>query len=429
MKLTISVSRVLFPTTSLAVRVLLRGALICVLATAVAAQGETEVERETISTNALISVKPHLQLMGETSVGVVWTTREKADGWVEWSQDGGETWRTAWNQRDGLKVDANDRIHKIVVEGYDPAKPLKYRVRSRAYKSFGPYKVVHSGVEGMHEGGINAVLPSNGVLSFAVFNDVHGYLETYPKMLRNKEAAKGLSFTVFNGDIMSHVDDPESLERGLLGPLAYCAAHTQAPMWYLRGNHETRGAYARHLRDHLALQNDRYYGAVTLGRTRFVFLDTGEDKTDGHASYSGLVDFEGYLAEQTAWLKREVESPAWKTAKFRVVFSHIPPDVRLMNKEIKLWKQPLPRIRALHDVLERAGTTLVVGAHMHMRALRPSGDLHPYAQVAGGGTIKDWTGGYHEATLTRCDVHEDRIVVRQFGSDGREIERMDVRSK
>ena len=391
---------------------------------AVVAHGESEVERETISTNALISVKPHLQLMGETSVGVVWTTREKADGWVEWSQDGGVTWRKAWNQRDGLRVDANDRVHKIVVEGYDPAKPLKYRVRSRAYTSFGPYKVVHSGEEGTHEGGINAVLPADGTLSFAVFNDVHGDLETYPKLLGVKAAA-GLSFTVFNGDIMSHVDDPEGLERGLLGPLAYCAARTQAPMWYLRGNHETRGAYARHLRDHLALQNDRYYGAVTLGRTRFVFLDTGEDKEDGHWAYSGLVDFDGYLAEQTAWLKREVESPAWKNAKFRVVFTHIPPDVRLKDK--KVWKQPMARIRTLHDVLERAGTTMVVGAHLHKPAMGPGGDVHPYAQVAGGGCLSDMRYPGHEATLTRCDVLEDRIVVRQFTTDEREIDRMEIR--
>ena len=404
-------------------RVGLRGVWICALLAAAAAQGETEVERETISTNALISVKPHLQLMGETSVGVVWTTRVKADGWVEWSQDGGATWRTAWNQRDGLKVDANDLVHKIVVEGYDPAKPLKYRVRSRAYTSFGPYKVVHSGEEGTHEGGINAVLPADGTLSFAVFNDVHGHLETYPKLLGVKEATKGLSFTVFNGDIMSHVEDSESLERGLLGPLAYCAARTQAPMWYLRGNHETRGAYARHLRDHLALQNDRYYGAVTLGRTRFVFLDTGEDKEDGHWAYSGLVDFEGYLAEQTAWLKREVESPAWKDAKFRVVFTHIPPDLRVWNA---IWKQPLPRIRALHDVLEHAGTTLVVCAHLHTYVMRPAGDAHPYAQVAGGGRIYD-KGERHAATLTRCDVLEDRIVVRQFTVNGRELGRMEVR--
>ena len=397
---------------------------ICSLAAGWTAWG-SEVERETINTNALISVKPHLQLMGETSVGVVWTTREKADGWVEWSQDGGATWRKAWNQRDGLKVDANDRVHKIVVDGYDPAKPLRYRVHSRAYKSFGPYKVVHSGEVGTHEGGINAMLPADGTLSFAVFNDVHEQLETYPKLLGIKDATTGLSFTVFNGDIMSHVDDPEGLEHRLIGPLAYCTERTQAPMWYLRGNHETRGAYARHLRDHLALQNDRYYGAVTLGRTRFVFLDTGEDKEDGHKEYSGLVDFEGYLAEQTAWLKREVAGSAWKGAKFRVVFTHIPPDMRVWS-EHEIWRQPLPRIRALHDVLERAGTTLVVGAHLHTHVMRPAGNVHPYAQVAGGGSLGN-KGSNHDATLTRCDVLKDRIVVRQFIANGREIGRMEVR--
>ena len=382
---------------------------------------------EAACTNALISVQPHLQLIGETSVGIAWMTRVEADGWVEWSQDDGATWRKAWNQRDGLRVEACDRIHRIVVTGYDPAKPLTYRVRSRACASFGQCKVVHSGEEGTYEGHINAVQPSDGSLSFAVFNDVHEQLETYPKMLGIREAASGLSLTVFNGDMVSSlVDDPESLARAILGPLAYCTAHTQAPVRYLRGNHDTRGAYARHLRDHLALQDDRYYGAVTLGRARLVFLDPGEDKVDDHVEYSGLVDFEGYLAEQTEWLKREVAGAAWRDAKFRVVFTHIPPDLRLANKENSVWKQPLPRIRALYDVFERAGTTLVISAHLHHRVLRPAGDLHPYALAAGGGKLNE-KAARHEATLTRCDVLEDRIVVRQFLADGREIDRMEVR--
>ena len=87
----------------------------------------------------------------------------------------------------------------------------------------------------------------------------------------------------------------------------------------------------------------------------------------------------------------------------------------------------MARIRALHDVLERAGTTLDVGAHLHKPAMGPAGDVHSYAQVTGGGCLSDMRYPGHEATLTRCDVLGDRIVVRQFTTNGHEISKMVIR--
>ena len=107
---------------------------------------------EMLDPDHLICVKPHVQLISETEVGLVWMTSKEAEGWVEWSQDDGETWKRAWNERDGLLVDACDRIHKITVSGYSPAKPFRYRVRSRAFTSFGPYRVVRSAEEAVYEG-------------------------------------------------------------------------------------------------------------------------------------------------------------------------------------------------------------------------------------------------------------------------------------
>lgn len=363
--------------------------------------------------NRLISVDPHVQLLGSDVFAVVWMTREKANGWVDWSQDGGQTWKRAWNQRDGLLVDAYDTVHKITVRGYDPTRPLQYRVTSRAFTNFGPYKVAYSGEEDTRLGKLNALLPADGSFSFAMFNDVHNNLSLYPALAKQMT---GLSFTVFVGDIMSHVDDEPGVQRDLLAPLSYCAEHTQAPMWYLRGNHETRGCFARHLRDYIAQQNGHFYGALTFGSARIVFVDTGEDKTDDHIEYSGMVDFESYLVEQTEWLAREVASDEWKKAKFRIAIMHIPPHTRLPNG--KVWQQPLARINKLQALLDTAGTTLVLGAHLHRHSMDATKQLHPYALVVGGGcTARD-------ATLTRCDVKGGHLTVRQYTVSGEECDRI-----
>ncbi len=409
-------------------REFLTGAALAAFLPNVWADEKKKPERPPAETDAslhadrLICVDPHIQLLGTDVFAVVWMTRERANGWVEWSQDGGSTWKRAWNQRDGLLVDAYDTIHKITVRGYDPAKPLRYRVTSRAFTKFGPYKVAYSGEEDVRAGELNAILPADGSFSFAMFNDVHNNLAVYPAL---EPYMKGnLSFTVFAGDIMSHVDDEPGVARDLLAPLAFCAARTKAPMWYLRGNHETRGPFARHLRDYIAQQNGHFYGALTFGAARLVFIDTGEDKTDDHAEYSGMVDFESYLAEQTEWLTREVAGDAWKKAKFKIAIMHIPPHATCVNG--RAWRQPLARINKLHAVLETAGTTLVLGAHLHVRAMQAPGEAHPYAIVIGGGANLASAKACTLPTLTRCDVKGDHLTVRQFNAQGGEVGKLEI---
>lgn len=367
----------------------------------------------------LIIQKPYAQLRGRDALGIVWMTRENATGFVEWTQDGGKIWTRSTTERDGLLVDNYDRIHKVVITGFDPTKPLRYRVQSKAFTQFGPYAVSYSGEEEVYEDNIRAIEPANGCISFAVINDVHNNLAVYTKFA---PLLSGLSFVVFNGDITSHVDDEKVVRKSLLTPFADCTHAAQAPVWYLRGNHETRGAFARHLRDYVDLPQGHFYGATTLASTRFVFLDTGEDKPDTNREYSGLVNFDHYLATQTEWLKREVESEDWKSAARRIVFAHIPPTTYTSTR--RPWKQPLKRVQALHAVLDNANTTLLIGAHLHERAINP--DLHPYPLVVGGGP--DLADKKEDArpTLTRCDLSKASLLVRQLSADGTELNRLEL---
>jgi 3',5'-cyclic AMP phosphodiesterase CpdA len=170
-------------------------------------------------------------------------------------------------------------------------------------------------------------------------------------------------FCCMNGDIMNYVES----ENGVLGcinkPFSWVAQEAHLPVWYLRGNHETRGCFARNLRDYLALKEGRYYGAATLGGVRFAFLDSGEDKPDRNGQYSGLVAFDRYLEAQNKWLEREVASPAWKKAQARIVFRHIPFPLRPLDS--KGWKHKLPRLTDMDKILQGANVSLGLSAHIH----------------------------------------------------------------
>ena len=204
------------------------------------------------------------------------------------------------------------------------------------------------------------------------------------------------------------------LQLGSIIAFALVTETTGAPCWYLRGNHETRGAYARHLRDYLALVEGHYYGAVTLGPARIVFVDTGEDKRDDHAEYSGLVDFDGYLAAQTAWLKAETEGEAWRSAKFRIVVEHIPATTGAYNPGVE-------RLRKLQEVLKTAKVSAMFAAHLHRRGWHDPIPERPYPMIVGGGPYPEPKNPIHSATLTRCDIEGDTMRISQFDVTGTKV--------
>lgn len=361
----------------------------------------------------LFATKPHAQLMAPDVVALVWETSVQATGRVTWRQGENEAWREGWWETDGFK-DANDTKHRAVLEGVDSSKPIWFRVHSRAIAENKAYWVKYAGEEETYEGQLDPFLSDPTAFSFAMVNDVHAHVDTYPKLLRFLE--RPVAFTAFAGDIIRESWSADYVRQKLIVPLGDWTEASRAPIWYVRGNHETRAGYARHLRDHLALQHDHYYGAVTFGETRIVFLDTGEDKEDSHREYFGTVAFDHYLACQTDWLKREVASDAWMKARHRIVIGHIPPFVRKTGNG-QSFDPFQPRLRALFKVLETAKVSLFCAGHLHRSGFEAPIPERPYPIIIGGGQATDKIA-WAQPTLTRLDVSAKGLRIRQWRIDG-----------
>lgn len=307
---------------------------------------------------------PYLQNLSENEVTVVWTTDKPCKSWVEFSKkEAGKSFysqlpRKAYASQDGLCC--VDTLHRVTITGLEKNTTYFYRVLSQEVKELLPYRPVLGNIvstdiwkkpltfttlDGRQE-----------TLSMVMINDIHGKNDLQKKLLE-MAPPQNVDMAVFCGDMCNYINKQSDIFTGFLDTSVGLFASNK-PFVYVRGNHETRGAYARNFSRYLAGPEGKFYYAFTYGPIRFIVLDSGEDKPDTDVEYSGLVDFDNYILEQKEWLARELESPEFRAASFRVVLSHIPFGKGGWYGSERLRKQLLP-------LLEGARIDLMLSGHNH----------------------------------------------------------------
>lgn len=318
--------------------------------------------------------KPYLQNPTKEGITVMWQTRVPAYSWVEYGTDTLHL-KKAQTLVDG-QVICNGLHNKVRLEGIQSGQKYYYRVCSQEILVYEAYKKVFG--EKSVSPFYSFTTPSSDVEGFTalIFNDLHKHTKTLDALY---DQVKDISydFVVFNGDI---IDDANKEEEALYH-LAYVCEKVGAanvPAFFLRGNHEIRGAYSIGLRALFDYVGDKTYGAFNWGDTRFVMLDCGEDKTDDTWVYYGLNDFTGLRHDQVGFLAQELKSKAFKNSKRRVLLNHIP----LYGNLDKY--QPCPQLWG--HLLEKAPFDINVSAHTHKCAFHPKGSLgNNFPVIIGGG--------------------------------------------
>jgi len=223
------------------------------------------------------------------------------------------------------------------------------------------------------------------------------------------------------GDSLDYLESEGQIVGNLLQPITETFAKT-TPLMYVRGNHETRGRFARYLHDYIDTPGGKYYYSFDAGPVHFVVLDSGEDKVDSHPAYSGLNDFDGYREAERQWLAQEVRSKAFRKARFRVVLMHMPPfSAREGSTRSGGTADCFTKFAPL---LNKVKVDLLITAHTHRFAyLEPKPAEHDYPMVTGGGPNPD------TATLIRLNADKERIHLTVTRADGEEIQRREYRAK
>jgi hypothetical protein len=305
---------------------------------------------------------PYLQNPSSTSMTIVWFTNKPCVSWIEYGTDAargtfpefGSLVQTAKPVRHGL-VSANETRHVASIDGLKPGTSYPYRVVAKEILEFEPYEVVYGETVAGPMAEFRTLDPKAQAFQFDVFQDIH----TDPLRLNALLQVPGGERTelrFFNGDTVSDLSRESNIFDGFLDA-AVSRFASRSPFVYIRGNHDTRGLLARRLEDYFPPRDGRFYYGFGHGPVRFIILDSGEDKPDDSPVYAGLADFDRYRLEEAEWLKTEVRSQAFRSARFRVVLVHIPPYGTGFTGEslAEVWG----------PVLNEAGVDVLLAGHYH----------------------------------------------------------------
>jgi acid phosphatase type 7 len=347
---------------------------------------------------------PFVQAPSETGMTISWATSCKCVSWVEYRPESSKQWLTNRPFHQGL-VDADVTYQNVPLSGLQPGTRYLYRVVSRELADFKFYKVTFGGTVISAEHRFTTLDARKPATSFVVLNDRHEKVAPLAASLASVKWTN-VDLVFLNGDMVDGVKDEPQLFRCVVDPCTRSFA-AAIPLVYARGNHDTRGSFARHLLDYFPTDTGSYYRVFQHGPVSFLVLDCGEDKTDGSPEYFGLVNFEPYMRQQVQWLARQIEEPAFQKARFRVCFLHIPPARRPDPKFIRpQWLQD-----NVVPLLNQGKVDLLICAHTHRYAVQPAGQNGLNCPMITGGT----------ETVIRCDVTADQIRVTSTDLSGKPI--------
>lgn len=368
---------------------------VAVLLVLFAASGSTRAAR--------IVVGPYLQAPSETSMTVMWITDVNAVSWVEYGTSESLD-EKAHPSRHGL-IDADRTIHAVTIEGLSPGREYRYRICSKEIVTFKPYEVTYGETVASDIHTFTTLDGKKDGISFIVLNDIHERNEVFISLVGLAQQ-QPFELVFLNGDILGHIENEQQIIDHVLAPCTELFAK-QIPFVYVRGNHETRGKFARRLPDYIALPEDRYYYSFDHGPVRFVVMDGGEDKRDTDKEYSGLVDFDRYRAVQRDWLAREIRSDAFRKAPFRVVVVHMPP------QPSERWHGPDDMYQTWRPLYNEGQIDLMISGHTHHYEIRlPVEGLCDYPTIIGGAPQDG------AATVIRVDAAADHLRVTMTRDDG-----------
>lgn len=326
--------------------------------------------------NFKITHGPYLCNPTEDGISIVWTTNRPAVSWVELAPDDGSHFYAKEREahyitKAGRKL-ATETLHHVRLENLIPGQKYMYRVLSQEvteWESRNNIKFGKMADTDVYRGkplGFKMIDKDAKELTFLVLNDIHS------KASFMKEICKDVNFNeidliFLNGDMSSYIESEEQLFKDYIDTLVTMGA-SRIPLVYVRGNHETRGRFSHELINYFPTKNMEYYQSFKCGNVNFLMIDCGEDKPDSDVVYLGLADYDAYREKQALWLKDVVETPEYKNASQRIVFSHMP----LVGNQLDLWHGNLHLQKTILPILNNANVQLIFSGHNHRYAYHPS---------------------------------------------------------
>lgn len=363
-----------------------------------------------------ISHGPYLQGLTENDVTIVYTTNRKGISWVELAPDDKTHFYLTERPRFyaesyGFKV--VDSVHTIKINNLKPNTTYRYRIYSQEVTSHIGTNVLYGDVAASNVYRSRPLTfstnnTSSDKVSFLVLNDIHGNNDLMENLLKGTDW-DNIDLVFFNGDMTNDIRSEDQLFADFLDKTIELFA-SETPMYYARGNHETRGNFATTFPKYFHTPTNELYYMFRQGPICFVVLDCGEDKPDSDLEYSGIVAFDSYRTKQAEWLKDALKEDVFQEAPYRVVIVHMPPfggwhgEQEIANKFVPL--------------LEEAGIDVMLCGHLHRHIFKKTGDGQNFPIIVNSNDA-----------IIKASTENSTLNINIFNVEGKLVESLEIQSR
>ncbi len=326
----------------------------------------------------------HLELLlrpAENSMTVAFITKKAVQAGVDYRVAGTQKWTRQWNIDGEIALRDTDRNHIICMDELKPDTLYEYRLvllqppvggEKRSLWGERVHKEIYTPVKTFKTLGkknFNFFALADTQLSISETLRTVADREKYMQKMRELPEFKQADFIAHIGDLTSYF---HNIEKDLIADFfdSFTSQKDAKPWVYVRGNHELDGIEASSWHKYFVPEGQKPYYWFKNGDVLFIVLACG-DTTKGNlnAHIGPILDTAYMVKKQRAWLEKLVQSDVYKNAKFRIVLSHISPQVN---------EGPMSQdVRAIAEPLLNESIHLWIGAHCHRywRMFRGSNEL------------------------------------------------------
>jgi predicted phosphodiesterase len=364
-------------------------------------QAETNAKNEV---QYAFTTRPYLQNPTSTGITVIWLTNKPSHSWIQCWEGQKELKSESIN---GGLVMANNTLHRIRMENLKPGATYSYKVFSKEIIKFEPYKKVFGDTISSDTYSFATPDPAAEKVSMLVLNDVHDRPHSFGQ-LEKLNGSDPYDMVFLNGDMFDHANTEQQMIDHLINPCSEVFA-AQKPFLFVRGNHETRGAFSYQLDNYFENIGRTPYFTFRRGPVFFIALDTGEDKEDNHEAYYGLAAFDPFREQQAAWLSQVLQSKEARSAAYRVVLMHIPP---FHSGD---WHGTMHCRKCFTPVFEKQKVDMVLSGHTHKYGVHAPQADHSYPIIIGGGPKEGFR------TLIKLKADKKQLTVNMIADSGQQV--------
>lgn len=357
---------------------------------------------------------PYLQNLGPTEVSIVWVADKPSIGWVEVAPDDGSHFYQQerpkyFDTKNGVKNTST--VHVVRLTGLQPGTRYRYRVFAQEVLSHIHYKVIYGEIASTAVYQRKPLTfttsdPNRESVSFAMVNDIHGRSEVLEKLVSQCDLKKTDLF-LFNGDMVSLFNNEKQIFDGFMDKATQLFA-SELPMYYTRGNHETRGEFATSFQNYFSPKSENIYYTFRQGPVCFVILDSGEDKPDSDIEYFGITAYDQYRTEQAAWLEKVLASKEYQEAPFKVIVCHMPP-VGDWHGEIEVAQKFIP-------LLNRTKPDLMLCGHWHRYLRKEADEAVQFPVIINSNN-----------SVLKAEADRHSLQIKVVDTEGKEVDRLTIR--